>query len=63
MRWQWIELYCGDTFLGRINFSGGVSYPLASFIIKLTHAHGPLRAWGKCNIHGLWEGTKDIQVA
>ncbi len=60
---EWIELYCGDTFLGRVNFSGGASFPIATFKIKLSHAHGPLKAWGKCNLHGLWENTKEITVA
>ncbi len=59
---EWIELYCGDTFLGRASYSGGVSYPVAAFKVKLTHAHGPIKAWEKCNIHGLWESTKDIVV-
>lgn len=59
---EWIELYCGDTFLGRINYSGGTSYPTAVFRVKLDHAHGPIKAWEKCNLHGLWEGIKDITV-
>jgi len=59
---EWIELYCGDTFLGRINYSGGVSYPTAVFKVKLSHAHGPLKVWAKCNLHGLWEGIRGISV-
>ena len=59
---EWIELYCGDTFLARAHYSGGASYAQASFKVKLSHAHGPLRVWGKCNLHGLWENTKEISV-
>jgi len=59
---EWVELYCGDTFLGRVHFSGGTSYPVALFKVKLSHAHGPLKAWAKCNLHGLWEGIKNISV-
>jgi superoxide reductase len=59
---EWIELYCGDTFLGRASYSGGASYPVATFLVKLSHAHGPLKVWEKCNLHGLWESTKDIKV-
>jgi superoxide reductase len=59
---EWIELYCGDTFLGRVSLSGSASYPQVTFKVKLSHAHGPLKAWGKCNLHGLWEETKDIKV-
>jgi superoxide reductase len=59
---EWIELYCGDTFLARISLSGGVSSPKISIPVKLSHAHGPLKVWEKCNLHGLWESTKDIKV-
>ena len=57
---EWVELYCGDTFLARASLSGGASVPKITVPVKLSHAHGPLKAWAKCNIHGLWEGTKDI---
>ena len=59
---EWVELYCGDTFLGRAGFSGGMSYPEAVFTVKLTHAHGPLRARMKCNLHGLWEDSRPVMV-
>ena len=59
---EWVELYSGDTFLFRINLSGSLSYPKITIPISLTHAHGHLKAWAKCNIHGLWEGEKDIEV-
>lgn len=59
---EWVELYCGDTFLGRASYSGGTSYPVAKFKVKLSHAHGPLKAWSKCNLHGIWEGIKDLKI-
>jgi len=59
---EWIEVYCGDTFLGRVNYSGGTSFPKAVFKSQLSHAHGPLKVWAKCNLHGLWEGIRDIAV-
>lgn len=59
---EWIELYSGNTFLGRAHYSGGASYPIALFKVKLSHAHGSLKVWGKCNLHGLWESTKEISV-
>lgn len=59
---EWIELYCGDTFLFRASLVGSISQPKVTIPVKLTHAHGPLKAWAKCNIHGLWEGVKDIGV-
>lgn len=59
---EWVELYCGDTFLFRVSLSGSLSVPKVTIPVKLTHAHGPLKAWGKCNLHGLWEGIKEIDV-
>ncbi|MGE5279824.1 MAG: desulfoferrodoxin family protein [Deltaproteobacteria bacterium] len=59
---EWVELYCGNTYLGRASYSGGASYPHAVFKVKLSHAHGPLKVWDKCNLHGLWETTKEITV-
>lgn len=59
---EWVELYCGDTFLFRVNLSGALSSPKIAVLVKLTHAHGPLKAREKCNLHGLWEGAKDITV-
>ncbi|MFH1754046.1 MAG: desulfoferrodoxin family protein [Candidatus Omnitrophota bacterium] len=59
---EWIELYCGDTFLFRIGLSGSLSVPTVTVPIKLSHAHGSLKAWAKCNMHGLWEGVKDITI-
>ncbi len=59
---EWVELYSGDTFLYRISLSCSLSDPKITIPVKLTHAHGPLKAWAKCNIHGLWEGEKNIEV-
>jgi superoxide reductase len=59
---EWVELYAGDTFLFRISLAGSLSQPRITLPVKLSHAHGPLKAWAKCNIHGLWEGEKDIEV-
>ena len=59
---EWVELYAGDTFLFRTNLSGSLSQPAISIPVKLSHAHGPLKAWAKCNMHGLWEGSKEITV-
>ncbi len=59
---EWVELYCGDTFLYRVTLSGAVSLPSVAIPVKLTHAHGPLKAFAKCNLHGLWEAKKEIVV-
>ncbi|MFH1478280.1 MAG: desulfoferrodoxin family protein [Candidatus Omnitrophota bacterium] len=59
---EWIELYCGDTFLGRSSFSGGTSYGVARFKVRLSHTHGSIKARAKCNLHGLWESSRDITI-
>lgn len=59
---EWIELYSGETFLFRISLSPSLSDPKVTVPVKLTHAHGPLKAWAKCNLHGLWEATQEIEV-
>lgn len=59
---EWIELYSGDTFLFRVDLSATVSNPTVTTLIKLSHAHGPLKAKAKCNLHGLWEEKADIQI-
>lgn len=56
---QWIELYSGDTFLGRADFASERTQPKALFSIKLDHLH-PLRALAQCNMHGTWEMTKKL---
>ncbi|MGQ9630501.1 MAG: class II SORL domain-containing protein [bacterium] len=59
---QWIELYSGDTFLGRAEFVPAMSAPKVTIPISLSHGHGELRALERCNLHGVWEGTKSIEV-
>ena len=58
---QWVELYSGDTFLGRQEFTPGITEPIAKFTVKLEHLH-TLRAIERCNIHGLWAGKKELPV-
>lgn len=58
---EWMELYSGDTFLARLSLTPEKSHYVMRTKIKLDHAH-PLRAWAKCNLHGLWEGSKEIEV-
>lgn len=69
---SWIELYFvpngGETayFLGRAEFgahgeAGLRTDPRAEFQISLSHS-GTLKAVALCNIHGLWENSKEIEV-
>lgn len=58
---EWMELYSGDTFLARLSLTPEKSHYVMKTTVKLDHSH-PLRAWAKCNLHGLWEGSKEIKV-
>ncbi|MBS3815257.1 MAG: class II SORL domain-containing protein [Hadesarchaea archaeon] len=58
---EWMELYSGETFLARMELTPKKTHYVMKTTIKLDHAH-PLRAWAKCNLHGLWEGEKEIEV-
>ena len=61
---QWIELYVSDVYLGRFDFAPVMTKP--EITIPLSIAHGDrktrLRALSRCNLHGLWESTKEIEV-
>ena len=59
---EWIELYSGDTFLFRVSLSGSLAQPKVTLALKLSHAHGPLKARAKCNLHGLWEDKAEIEI-
>ncbi len=69
---KWIELYFvpegGDTAypLGRVEFEAHgeiqtFAEPRAMFRIVLP-GPGTLKVLALCNIHGLWEGTKRVEV-
>lgn len=57
---QWIELYSGDTFLSRVELTPIVTDAVVTFPVRLDHVH-PLKAVARCNLHGVWEGRKDLK--
>jgi superoxide reductase len=65
---RWLELYFeeeGRAFnpilLGRVFWTPGYAEPEVKFTIKLEKS-GTLYALAYCNLHGLWEGRKEIRV-
>lgn len=66
---EYIELAIGNESVGRVNFqSRGFLKPKATFNIALTKELAPnglvsLIVYQRCNLHGLWESTVDIEVA
>lgn len=59
---QFIELYAGDTYLSRMDFTAKTTCPTMKICVSLDHAHGKLRAFERCNLHGCWEYEVDIEV-
>jgi superoxide reductase len=59
---QFIELYAGDTYLARMDFTTKTTCPIMKIYVSLDHAHGKLRAFERCNLHGIWEYETDIEV-
>ena len=59
---QFIELYSGDTYLGKMDFTAERTCPKASFCVSINHDHGDIRAFERCNLHGVWEARKAIKV-
>jgi superoxide reductase len=64
-RGHWIgfvELYADETFLGRADLTPVTTCPCVQFCVQLDHVHSKLRAFEFCNLHGVWEGDKELQV-
>lgn len=59
---QFIELYAGNTYLTRMDFTAKTTCPIMKACVSLEHAHGKLRAFERCNLHGTWENDIDIEV-
>ena len=60
---QWIELCVGERPVGRVDLSPSISKGFLTAVVKLPKGKHTLRARLFCNLHGLWEGTKEIEVA
>ena len=61
----WMELLLDDTPVARVELQPVVSAPSVVFRVSATHGHGgrrKLRARAFCNLHGVWESEKEIEV-
>lgn len=59
---EFLELYADHTYLARIDYTAQTTVPKAKLCLKLEHIHSKLRAFARCNIHGLWEGHMPIEI-
>lgn len=60
---HFLELYADQTYLGGQDFTPVTTCPVAKFCVNLEHIHRQLRAFEFCNLHGVWEGDKAVEVA
>lgn len=59
---QWLELFAGEAFLARVDFTPAVSGTPVTLILKLFE-DTTLRLLARCNLHGLWEASRDLKVS
>ena len=58
---EWIDLYEDRLFLAQARFTPVKVNPKVTFTVALSQS-GTLRAFARCNIHGVWEGDRAITV-
>jgi len=59
---DWIDLYAGEIFLTKIILTPGLTQPIFKTTVVLRES-AVLRAVEHCNIHGLWEGSRRVEVS
>ncbi len=59
---EFIELYADHTYLARMDFTSRTTMPVMKVSLSLDHIHGKLRAFARCNLHGIWEGHAEISM-
>ncbi|MFQ5450837.1 MAG: class II SORL domain-containing protein [Nitrospinaceae bacterium] len=58
---DWVDLYADEIFLTKFILTPNFTQPVCKVFVTL-NTSATLRAIEHCNLHGLWEGTKPIQV-
>jgi len=61
---EWIDLYADRVFLARLDLSAVTTRPTLKIPVTIPHGIDQLtlRAFERCNLHGVWENTVDIKV-
>jgi len=60
---EFIDLYADDTYLARASLSAVTTCPKVTFCVTLCRAASELRAYARCNLHGLWMGHRPLSVS
>ncbi|MBD3164647.1 superoxide reductase [Candidatus Woesearchaeota archaeon] len=58
---QWAELFADDLFISKVDFIPVIGHPKVTLTISLDKSR-TLKARERCNLHGIWEYSKDIKV-
>ncbi len=62
---SWIEIWLDETFVARFDLQPVVSTPSVSLKITAPHSHEgkrKIKALAFCNLHGVWENVKEVEV-
>ncbi len=61
---QWIEVYFGQNFYARVDLTPVFTRPEVTITLVKggKHRTSTLRVVERCNLHGLWEATKEITI-
>ena len=59
---EFIDLYADELFLARLDLTAINAAPKATFSVSLTGSAEELRAYARCNLHGIWLGSTPIAV-
>ncbi|MBF0536586.1 MAG: superoxide reductase [Nitrospirae bacterium] len=61
---QWIEVYVGNNYYARVDLTPVFTKPEVTVTLVRggTHDKANLRVIERCNLHGLWETTKEIAI-
>ena len=59
---EFVELYADDTFLARADLTAVSTSPVVTFEISLPGAIDELRAYARCNLHGVWTASSPLEI-
>ena len=59
---EFVDLYADYAYLARLDLTARTTCPILKVCVNLSEGSGSLRAFTRCNLHGVWESTKPITV-
>jgi superoxide reductase len=59
---EYVDLYVGYQYVARLDLTAVRTCPVLKVCLNLERDLGPLRAFARCNLHGMWEATREIKV-